>query len=74
MKEYKNIMELYYKSLDKKDYHKLYEKYIDPEFDKIMKSKSFSDVDECAGSLAANAEMLGFVMGFKYSTDLWKEC
>lgn len=74
MEEYRIMMELYYKSQDEKEYYELCQKYLTPEIDKIMESKSFSDVDEYAGSIAANAEMIGFVMGFKYATDLWKEC
>lgn len=74
MEKYKKIMDLYYNTQNGTEYNELCQKYVTPEIDKIMESKSFSDVDECAGSIAANAEMIGFVMGFKYATDLWKEC
>ncbi|EDS72998.1 hypothetical protein ANASTE_00713 [Anaerofustis stercorihominis DSM 17244] len=74
MEEYKNIMQLHYKSQDKPEHYELYKKYVEPEIDKIMKSESFSDVDECAGSISASSEMVGFVMGFKTAMELIKEC
>ena len=74
MKEYKKIMELYYDKQNMEEYYELHEKYVNPEIDKIMKSKSFNDVDECAGSISANSEMIGFIMGFRTAMGLIKEC
>ncbi|WP_302826147.1 hypothetical protein [Anaerofustis stercorihominis] len=74
MEEYRIMMELYYKSQNREDYYELYEKYVEPELDKIMESESFSDVDEFAGNISANSEMLGFVMGFKTAMELVREC
>lgn len=74
MKEYKKIMELYYDIEDKNEYSELHEKYVNPQYRKIMKSESFRDVDVCAAGISANSEMIGFIMGFRTAMGLIKEC